>query len=107
MWPRFINVLIGMWLTAAPDLLRYGGQARTNDHIVGPLIMTFAMIALSESMRPARWMTMASGIWLIAVPVVFGYSAHQAIHSLSLGITVVLLAAIKGVIKEQFGGGWA
>ena len=21
MWPRFINVLIGIWLTAAPDLL--------------------------------------------------------------------------------------
>jgi len=54
MRPQFINVLLGIWLMAAPDILAYGDPARTQDHIFGPLIVTIAMIAVSEVTRPVR-----------------------------------------------------
>ena len=91
---------------AAPDLLSYGGAARTNDHIVGPLIVTFAMIAISESVRSVRWVTLILGIWLMLSPIVFDYSSQQAIHSLSIATVVVLMARMRGSLKERFGGGW-
>jgi hypothetical protein len=91
---------------AAPDLLGYGGAARTNDHIVGPLIVTFAMIAISESVRSVRRVTSILGIWLILSPIVFDYSMLQTMHSLLIGILVVLMARMRGSLKERFGGGW-
>ncbi len=107
MWPRFISLLLGIWLTAAPDLLHYGGQARTNDYIIGPLIMTFAMIAMSESTRSVRWINVLLGNWMVIAPVAFDYSIAQALHSQALGLAVALTALIKGSMVERFDGGWA
>ena len=106
MWPRFINVLLGIWLTAAPDILRYDAPARTHDHIVGPLIITFAMIAMSESTRPVRWINVLLGNWLVIAPVIFDYSIAQALHSQALGIGIALTALVKGSMVERFDGGW-
>ena len=106
MWPRLVNVLAGGWLMAAPSLLGYGGPAGTNDHVVGPLILTSATIAMSESVRSVRWVTLTLGIWLILSPIVFDYSSSQALHSLSIGLLIVLMARIPGALKERFGGGW-
>ena len=107
MWPRFINVLTGIWLTAAPDILRYDDPARTHDHIAGPLIVTFAMMAISESMRSVRWINVLLGNWLVIAPVVFDYSIAQALHSQLLGLMVALMAMVKGSMVERFDGGWA
>ena len=106
MWPRFVNVLLGIWLTAAPDILQYGDPARTHDHILGPLVMTFAMIAVSESTRSVRWINVLLGNWLVIAPVVFDYSIAQALHSQALGIAVALIAMVKGSLMERFDGGW-
>jgi hypothetical protein len=106
MWPRFINMLLGIWLTAAPDILQYDSPARMHDQIVGPLIITFAMIAMSESTRPVRWINVLLGNWLVIAPVIFDYSIGQAIHSQALGIGVALTALVKGSTVERFNGGW-
>lgn len=106
MWPRLVNVLIGGWLMAAPSLLGYGGPAGTNDHVVGPLILTSAAIAMSESVRSVRWVTLILGVWLMLSPMVLDYSSRQALHSFAIGLLVVLLARIPGALKERFGGGW-
>jgi hypothetical protein len=106
MVPRIINILLGLWLMAAPDGLGYPPPARTNDHIVGPLIVSFAMIALSEATRPIRWINLTLGLWLLASPMLLGYEFRIAVHSMVIGLLVASMASMRGTIKEQLGGGW-
>ncbi|MGH7966442.1 MAG: SPW repeat domain-containing protein, partial [Candidatus Binatia bacterium] len=49
MWAQLTNILLGVWLMVAPAVFGYVGTASTNDRIVGPLVASFAMIALSEA----------------------------------------------------------
>jgi hypothetical protein len=52
MWAQCLNAMLGIWLMAAPTILGYGGPARTNHQIVGPLAVSCAVIALWEVTRP-------------------------------------------------------
>lgn len=106
MAPRIINIMLGLWLTAAPDILGYGAPARTNDHIVGPLIVSFAMIALSETTRPIRWINLVLGLWLLGFPLLLGYELPIAVQSMVIGLLVTIMASRRGTLKEQLGGGW-
>ncbi|CAN5373025.1 MAG: SPW repeat domain-containing protein [Pyrinomonadaceae bacterium] len=62
MWPRIINIALGVWLMAAPAVIGDAGAARTNDVIVGALAASLALIAISEAARPARWAGFALGL---------------------------------------------
>ena len=108
MWAQAINVLLGLWLMAAPAVLGYADPARTNDHIVGPLVATVAAIALWEVTRPMRWINVALGLWLLVAPWVLGYGeAGVTLHSFAVGAPLALLAPVRGRITQRFGGGWS
>lgn len=49
MWPHAATSVIGFWLLASPDLLQDAGTARMNNQIMGAWIVTFGLIAASES----------------------------------------------------------
>jgi len=106
MWPHLLCTAIGAWLMAAPDLLDYRDPARTNDHIVGPLLFTFACTAAFQSTRGLRFVDLMLGIWLLIAPLVFGYWGEPLINSLACGLGVVVLSLIRGPITVQLGGGW-
>ncbi|MGH7233280.1 MAG: SPW repeat domain-containing protein [Nitrospiraceae bacterium] len=106
MFAHIINVLLGVWLMAAPDVLDYGDPARTNDHIVGPLILSFAMIATSEVTRSVRWINLGLGLWVAMAPLPLGYPFRVAMHSVAVGVMVAALSCVRGTMKERLGGGW-
>ena len=103
MWNQVVVIVIGLWLMASPDVMGYSGPVRTNHHIVGPLIVSFGMIALSESMRSTRWVNVGLGLWLIAAPFILGYNA---LTSSLLGAGMIGLSLIEGPRREELGGGW-
>ena len=103
MWNQVVVIVIGLWLMASPDVMQYGGPVRTNHHIVGPLIVSFGMIALSESMRSMRWVNVGFGLWLIAAPFILSYNA---LNSSLLGTAIVGLSLLEGTRREELGGGW-
>lgn len=113
MWPRFINAALGIWLMASSAVLGYAAAAQTVDRIVGPLIATFAIIAIWQPTRPLRWVNSCAGLFLIATPWLFGYGAFGAagdvlatMSQTVVGVAVALLACIKGTISQRFGHGW-
>ena len=106
MWAPLITALLGLWLLASPDVLRYGDPARTNDHVAGALMATFGTIAMSESTRPVRWVNLALGLWLIIAPILLNYPMSRGIASVLFGMAAILLATVRGRITERFGGGW-
>jgi hypothetical protein len=107
MWSQFINVLLGIWLMAAPDVLAYGDPARTQDHIVGPMILSAAMIAVSEVTRPVRWINVPFGVWLIIAPWIIGYESVARWNSVIIGLLIMVCSMRKGTVRERFDGGWS
>lgn len=108
MWGQMINAGLGIWLMGAPAILSYAEPARTNDHIVGPLVATFATIAVWEVTRPLRWVNLLLGVWLLIAPLALGYGpGASTLNSLAVGAIVAVLAAFPGKIAQRFGGGWS
>ncbi len=107
MWALSITIVLGIWLAAAPDILGYGGLARANNQVVGVLLASFGMVALSECMRALRWANLILGLWLVVAPFVLDYRDERAVGSLAVGIAATVLAFVRGSLSERFGGGWS
>jgi hypothetical protein len=107
MWPQIITTALGVWLMAAPAVLAYGRPASTNDYIIGPIVSTFACIALWEATRAVRWVNLPLGLWLIAAPLVLGHPQAGAVNSVLCGIAIAVLSCLGGRAEQRFGGGWA
>lgn len=106
MWARIINMLLGLWLMAAPDILGYDRPAADNDRIVGPILATFACVAIWEITRSLRWVNLLLGLWLILAPWVLGFPTDATINSTAVGAVVTALPFVRGRMTHRFGGGW-
>jgi hypothetical protein len=107
MWAHGLSMVLGVWLMAAPELLGHRDPARTNDHIIGPLVFTVACMALFEATRNVRRANTFLGAWLLLAPLVLGYPTAPFLNSLATGSGVLLLSLVRGRVKGQYGGGWA
>lgn len=108
MWPNVFTMALGLWVIAAPAVLGYGDPAQTNDHIIGPLVAAFALIACWPVTRGLRWLNLLLGAWLVVAPWLLGYAeASATINSMLAGALIALLSLIKGERKKRIGGGWA
>jgi len=112
MWAHALTTALGVWLMAAPQILDYHGAARTNDHVIGPLIATFGCVAMWQATRPVRWVNLVLGIWLTLAPWLLGYAGTQAggtatANSMAVGVLTAVLALVRGAMRHQVGGGWS
>jgi hypothetical protein len=106
MMSQLLIVLLGLWLMASPDVLHYDDPARTLGHIVGPLIVSVALIAVSEVTRPVRWVNVLFGVGLIAASWMPANEPAARWNGVVIGALVIALSVRRGPIKEQVGGGW-
>jgi len=106
MWAQIVAFALGVWLTTAPGVLGYGGAARPNDYIFGPLAATAALIAVSQVTRPVRWLNLPFGVWLVLAPWLLGYGRTELINSSLIGLALAGLACVPGARDASFGGGW-
>ena len=106
MWPRLINTALGVWTMAAPEALGYGRPLATSDWIAGPLIATFAVMAIWEILRPLRWVNVPLGIWVAAAPWLLGGPGVARLNGTLAGLTVASLALAGATFQGRYGGGW-
>jgi hypothetical protein len=107
MIPQFVNVVLGLWVTVAPAVLNYGRPASTSDFIAGPLVASFACIALWEAVRPVRWVNAPLGLWLVVSPWMLGHPPSAAASCVISGLAIVAMSCLGGRIQQRFGGGWS
>lgn len=108
MIPRIGTILLGLWLIVAPGVFGLLDPARSNDYIVGPLIVSFATVALWEATRGLRWVNFLLGVWLLLAPFVLGYPFPIPVaNDILVGLAVLVLATRGGKITQRFGGGWS
>ncbi|UII34467.1 SPW repeat protein [Fulvivirga ulvae] len=108
MWALVINIILGLWIMASPDILSFADPvAADNNHIVGPLIITFAFTALWEATRTVGKWNIPLGAWLFIAPWALSFEDKNAlVNDMIIGAVVFLLSFVKGKITQHFGGGW-
>lgn len=104
---RLINILIGIWLMAAPAVLRYGNPPAAIDRTAGPTAAAIALVAISGATRPVRWLNLPIGLWLVAAPLIFGYDLKPLLNSTACGLAITALSVVKGKVSHSFAGGWS
>jgi hypothetical protein len=75
-WTLLVSAALGVWLMAAPTVLGSTNAAADSDHLMGALVVTWAVIAFGAV---ARW------------------------NDEMAGAAIVALSFRRGAIKERFG----
>ncbi|MFZ0490891.1 MAG: hypothetical protein WAM00_11645 [Salegentibacter sp.] len=108
MWARILSIVLGLWLMVAPSIFGYGQAAANNGHIVGPVIVTFSVIAFWEVTRPVRKWNYILAAWLLLAPWILGYDQTAGyLSDMGVAVLVIIFASVKGKIEQKFGGGWS
>lgn len=96
-WLDWVNVILGVWLIASPQLLTLAAgdsPAAWSLHSVGAGIVTLAGFSMY---RPAVWADAVGvmfGMWLIASPWMLGFAnlSATAMNAVIVGVLVVAYA---------------
>lgn len=103
-WNLVASILLGIWLMCAPTILGLAHPAADSNYIVGPLVVTFSIIAMSEVTRALRFVNIVLAIALFTAPYwLLGFSSLGTINNHIVGALIVLLSLRKGKILEQYG----
>jgi hypothetical protein len=103
-WNLLLSAALGIWLMAAPALLGSHGGAAASDHLVGPLVVTFAVIAWGEISRPVRYLNILLALWIIGAPwLLGGATAGAQWNALLVGVALIGLSLPRGSVREQYG----
>jgi uncharacterized membrane protein len=103
-WTLVGSAALGIWLMFAPSVFGTHGLAAHNDHLIGPLVATFAVIALGEIGRAVRWLNVLLGGWLIIAPwILSGGVTASRWNDVVVGAALLVLSIPRGQIREQYG----
>ena len=103
-WGMWASVLIGVALMFSRVTFDTAGTAANGDHLIGALVVTFSIMALSEVGRPLRLANIIFGAWLIPAPLLLtGYTGLGAVASVTAGVLLILLALPVGPIRSHYG----
>ncbi|WP_303904668.1 SPW repeat protein [Thiohalomonas denitrificans] len=99
-WQDWMNLLLGIWLVAAPYLMIYDpgfdGIASWNSYLVGAALVIVTGIDLIKPMPWREWVVLVLGIWLIISAFLLGFLAGNQIalwNGIVTGIVVVIGSA--------------
>ncbi len=103
----WINLVLGIWLLAAPFALGAFPANRlplTNDLALGVLLAASSGWILAASATPAiaTWFQMVCGAWLIVAPFALRYGAlpRTMTDDVAIGIVVLVVSALE--LREVF-----
>jgi hypothetical protein len=103
-WTLVASAGIGLWLMFSPAVLGSHGGAADVDHVAGALVLTFSVIAMAEVVRPARFVNVLLGAWILLSPWVAQGSGTTArwLDPLA-GLLVIALALPRGRLSDRYG----
>ena len=102
-WNLIVSAVLGLWLMFSPSVFQTQAGAADSDHLVGALVITFAVIAMAEVARAARFINIFFGIWLIAAPwLINGFTPTGKWNAVIVGLTFVFASFPRGRVKERY-----
>lgn len=103
--PWFIaaQLAIGIWLMIRPDILPFTEATANCDHLLGAMVVTFAMVASAEVTRIAHFINILLGVLLIVVAFLFAIHLPIVFCSEFIsGIFLITVSLPKGRIFERY-----
>jgi len=99
-----ISAALGVWLMFAPSVFGSSGGAADSDHLVGALVVTFAVIALGEVVRALRFINVVFGAWIVASPwLLSGTTPGATWNDVIAGVLLIALSLRRGKVRERYG----
>lgn len=104
-WTLLLSAALGVWLMAAPAVLGVTGTAANGHYVTGALIVTWAVIAFGEVVRPVRLLNVPLGLWVAVSPwVLTGATGVSRWSDVFVGLLLMVLSIRRGRVEERFGG---
>jgi hypothetical protein len=110
-WQDPVNLVIGLWMIAAPWVLAYQAETRPmwNSVVVGVLVAAAAVYAMYQVFAWEEWTNVVLGAWLVVSPWLLGYSGLYAamLNAVVAGAIVLVLAFWALSTDKDIGGWWS
>lgn len=104
-WTLVVCAALGVWLMATPAILGAQGAVAVSHYVVGPLVVTFSVIAISEIARPARLLNLLFAGWFLLSPwFLTGGNAATRGCDLLVASLLFCLSLPRGKMEERYGG---
>ncbi|SCZ66428.1 NAD-dependent epimerase/dehydratase family protein [Thiohalomonas denitrificans] len=102
-WTLGLSILIGAGLMLTRLMFGTEGAAANSDHIVGALVISFSIMALSEVGRPLRFANVLLGAWaFIGAITLNGYAPFGSVAAAVAGLVLIGLSLPQGRIECRY-----
>lgn len=106
MWAQVVNMVLGLLVMITPALGAYSQTISNSNYIVGPFVITFAMVAITDAARNVRLFNIPAALWIMVSALLFDAGETARILNMLLGIFIIIFSLMKGQIQQKVGGGW-
>jgi hypothetical protein len=104
-WTILVQLAIGIWLMARPDVLPASTSTANCDHLLGAVIVTIAAVSTAEVTRAVRLINIVAGAMLIIAAIVFARDLPIVLGSeLASGLILICVSIPRGAIVERYAG---
>ncbi len=102
-WLIIVQIIIGVWLMARPNILPFNIESANCDHWMGAIIVTIAAVAAAEVTRIARFLNVIAGVMVLILTLVFSSESTPILISGIASAVLLIIASIpRGVIVERY-----
>ena len=103
-WNLLFSAALGLWLMASPTVFGTEGLAAHSAHVVGALVVTVAIIALSDVGRAGRFLNVLFGVWFMTASwVLTGGTTTANLNGVVVGLLLIGLSVPRGPVGERYG----
>ena len=103
-WALLVALALGLWLMLSPTLFGTEAIMADSSHLVGALVVTFAVIAMGEPARAVRFINIPIGAWILVAPWLLpGAPPVAAWNSVIVGALLMLVSIPRGPVKDRYG----
>jgi hypothetical protein len=101
-----ISITAGLWVMISPPVLKMSDRLADINHICGPVVITFAFIALWDINKSAIKANLVIAAFLIIATLFFKEDTATTTSNILSGIITMACSLIKRKSKQHYGGGW-
>ena len=106
-WTLAASVALGTWLMCTPLVVGAEPPLYWSDHVTGCLVITIAVTAMAEVVRPLRFLNVLLGLWVMASPFILGSTTTAPlVADIIVGGLLALLSLPRGRRSDEHYGGW-
>jgi hypothetical protein len=92
-WPRYVNAVSGAWLFLSALLWKHPAPQGTNAWVVGALIFTAAITAIS--VPRARFANTLLALWLLVSTFFFGADGYTKLNNVIVAFVVFVFSLVS------------